>query len=680
MTGLYARDVYVFLSPEVILGTTAVPSTGVYGKVTSVEGTIVTCRTRKIPEFPARNVRFDSSKHSPPIVTPQDEKQRLGLFLRKGVLFELDGVFRHGQVMNYHPGKEPWLYVNTAIGEVEMAPEACLVIASPIAMLFWESEIQNTVHTLADVIEFHCVAWDRIKGISDGTLNGTHNVEDILDGMVPVPEVDVIPWLNPITGKDQRCSVKKMIKFVWGEAFSQTPIGMVIFSDDPDYRTSNAETGEEILTPFGPASQPRAGPTYIPILYRPPADKTISDEENEEYQQSQQEFQDYDTYEEIPDNVPDLTPSNPLTPPHLFGQDKFKNSTSAENAQRLRVGPEPSLKALFNPGASPLTQSISKFQHVQGDRQRAMFKTMFQEKYHRVPIMDFLTMISADNRVNFKSYPGVMTRIVDGRHGIANATGYHFRMVKKTILDKWRRTTDWNMTDHGINAKMPKARDLAYINFQDLAACYRNACVFYRHFGSSRIIEFADKASTFINLLDARDTYNLAQVDIIAAFIDNVYQDFYASIYDDLLTGGFTHLDVHWSFNVDSIDLRLDLSAATTNSEHGKRARINSTSDEDVIAKKPKTKVKTKAKTKDSPSSPTSKIMDDPAPENLRHNGVDVCLRFLSKSGCYSKDPTKCTTNKRTHHVPSNPLSPALEKYLERKWGGISTEYPHLRN
>ena len=62
MAGLYARDVYVFLSPEVILGTTAVPSTGVYGKVTSVEGTIVTCRTRKIPEFPARNVRFNSSK------------------------------------------------------------------------------------------------------------------------------------------------------------------------------------------------------------------------------------------------------------------------------------------------------------------------------------------------------------------------------------------------------------------------------------------------------------------------------------------------------------------------------------------------------------------------------------------------------------------------------------------
>ena len=453
---------------------------------------------------------------------------------------------------------------------------------------------------------------------------------------------------------------------------------MVIFSDDHDYRALDEKIVEEDLTPFGPASKPRSGPTYIPLLHRIPADKTVSDEENEDYSRSPQELQDYETYDEAPSNVPDSTPSISLTPPHLFGQDKFKNSTNIENARRLRVGPESSLKEQFNPSASPLTQSTSKFQHAQGDRQRAMFKTMFQEKYHHVPIMDFLTMISADNRVSFKSYPGVMTRVVDGRHGIANVTGYHFRMVKKTILEKWRRTTDWNMTDHGINAKMPKARDLAYINFQDLVACYRNACVFYRHFGSNRIIEFANQASTFINLLDARDTYNLAQVDIIAAFIDNVYQDFYASIYDDLLTGGFTHLEVHWSFNVDSIDLRLDLSAATTNSDQGKRARVNSTSDEDVPAKKPKTKTKTK--TKDVPLLSTSKNMDDPAPENLQHNGKDVCLRFLSKSGCYSKDPTQCTTTKRIHYVPTSSLSPALEKYLERKWGGISTEHPHLRN
>ena len=317
---------------------------------------------------------------------------------------------------------------------------------------------------------------------------------------------------------------------------------------------------------------------------------------------------------------------------------------------------------------------------MQGDRQRAMFKTMFQEKYHHVPVMDFLTMVSADTRVNFKSYPGVMVRIVDGRYGVANATGYHFRMVKKSLLDKWRRTTEWNMTDYGINAKLPKAIDLAYTSFQDLAACYRNACVFYRHFASTRVIDFCERASSFINLLDARDTYNLAQVDIIAAFIGNVYQDFYASIYDDLLTGGYTHLEVHWAFNVDSIDLRLDLSAATINTDIGKRRRVDSSSDEDATVKKSKKKAKSKTKVKDLPVSIPNKTLEDPAPENLQSNGKDVCLRFLSKSGCYSKDPSKCTSPKRIHHVPAESLSPAMEKYLERKWGGISSDYPHLRN
>lgn len=109
----------------------------------------------------------------------------------------------------------------------------------------------------------------------------------------------------------------------------------------------------------------------------------------------------------------------------------------------------------------------------------AMIRTMFHDKYHTVPIMDFLSMLTADSRVNFKSYPAVMTRIVDGRYGIANATGYHFRMVKKQDLEHWQRASDWNTTDYGINAKVTKAKDMAYSDVQDFAACYRNACAFH---------------------------------------------------------------------------------------------------------------------------------------------------------------------------------------------------------
>lgn len=68
--------------------------------------------------------------------------------------------------------------------------------------------------------------------------------------------------------------------------------------------------------------------------------------------------------------------------------------------------------------------------------------------------------------------------------------------------------------------------------------------LFTTNFDSDRVIQFAEQASKFINLLDARDSYNLAQINVIATFIDNVYQNFHASIYDDLLTGGHTHLEV----------------------------------------------------------------------------------------------------------------------------------------
>ena len=130
-------------------------------------------------------------------------------------------------------------------------------------------------------------------------------------------------------------------KFVWGKAFGQTPNGMLMFSDDPDYRSPDEEIEEEALAPYGPVHKPRSGPTYIPILHRVPADKTVSDEENEEYTQSTQEFQDYDTYDEAPDNIPDLIPSNPLTSPHLFGQDKFGKSTKTKVPDDFLWGLDP---------------------------------------------------------------------------------------------------------------------------------------------------------------------------------------------------------------------------------------------------------------------------------------------------------------------------------------------------
>jgi hypothetical protein len=61
-----------------------------------------------------------------------------------------------------------------------------------------------------------------------------------------------------------------------------------------------------------------------------------------------------------------------------------------------------------------------------------------------------------------------------------------------------------------------------------------------------------------------------------------------------------------------------------------------------------------------------------------KHEGKPICLRHLSVAGCYSKDPVKCGSDERVHHVPTEPLPAAVVKHMVEKWSGVSPKYPHL--
>ncbi|EGZ08320.1 hypothetical protein PHYSODRAFT_527432 [Phytophthora sojae] len=57
-----------------------------------------------------------------------------------------------------------------------------------------------------------------------------------------------------------------------------------------------------------------------------------------------------------------------------------------------------------------------------------------------------------------------------------------------------------------------------------------------------------------------------------------------------------------------------------------------------------------------------------------RKDGKKVCVRFLSKRGCASADPTVCKFPNLVHFEPAT-IDPIVRDYINTKLGGISDKF-----
>ncbi|KAE9243339.1 hypothetical protein PF002_g8317 [Phytophthora fragariae] len=65
---------------------------------------------------------------------------------------------------------------------------------------------------------------------------------------------------------------------------------------------------------------------------------------------------------------------------------------------------------------------------------------------------------------------------------------------------------------------------------------------------------------------------------------------------------------------------------------------------------------------------------DDTHPPLPQQDGKDVCLNFLSKRGCPSKDPSVCIFQSRAHFYPAA-ISDLLRNFIRRRFGGVNSKY-----
>ncbi len=96
---VYSKEDHVLLLPEHTNG--MIPQV-CYAKVTKVGLGQMTLATKKLPSLPATSVSVNTRIHQPAVVTATEVNgNRVGLWLRKGVMTITTDERLHGQVIEY---------------------------------------------------------------------------------------------------------------------------------------------------------------------------------------------------------------------------------------------------------------------------------------------------------------------------------------------------------------------------------------------------------------------------------------------------------------------------------------------------------------------------------------------------------------------------------------------------
>ena len=159
-------------------------------------------------------------------------------------------------------------------------------------------------------------------------------------------------------------------------------------------------------------------------------------------------------------------------------------------------------------------------------------------------------------------------------------------------------------------------------------------------------------------------------------FIDSVLANFSRAVQCDARNNTSTHECVHRQLNKSNPDLVKELNYLMNDRLQLLEANLSKrkSSEPNAVLSSKKTK-------KDSKSTTNRhlKPRDNSVLHLLgKHEGKQVCLRYLSAAGCFSKDPIKCSSDQRIHHVPSGPLPPDVVKHMKEKWGGLAPHLKHL--
>ena len=639
----YALGEFVLLMPEDIPN--RVLSHVAYAEVLTVSDSLVGARTRRTGGSPSQDVTFDARESRPARVPKAEFRgQRTGVWLREAVVTALNGVYRHGQVTGYAT-QPPTLSITTAGGEIAAPASDCTQIRPEVAMLLWQSALTTRECSLNELLIMHA---EILGSMAPGSYREEEDwLTRVLHDHAPANEEQVVPWTNPLTGARADCSLRHVVAFTCcPDGSDLAPHAMILgamFCDDPEMRMRPPTPDDDAQSP-------------------PPSDDGEDDEDG--FQAFQHEVRACLPLPNAPRKK--LAPSKSKTDQRVsFGNHTPEGGArSSDLRSRVSYGLD---DAFCDP-------KPSKMDFLPCRRSALIFRALFASALHLATPTNALSDLIADQGLNFLPCPATMVRLYDFRFGIGGLSGRHFRPVNHEARRAWILSTPTDLSNFGTTAKLPDVDQIT--TMQDALDCYGNLAKFFTKYGTDVSVGACEAITAFLSQLNLTTTYSAAEMEIIVHHVDMSLQAFQAALTADLTHGGNTraaallrlHDDDRGFVKAMEAHLRASVLAMTT--AQAKRKQKDS-----PTADAPQKKAKRDPKRRE----PTSPKMKDADVEDLLpvHKGRTICMRHLTKQGCWSKVPGECSNEARSHHVPTEPLHPKVILYL-KKWGGLSTKNASL--
>ena len=656
-----------------------------YAKVLKCDPPHLFVRTRTVTGangYPPTALRILPGPY-PPRRVPNSEVNghQTGKNLYKAVAFEYAGEYLHGQIVDY-VNRPPVVSVRTKGGVVSVNLSEVFEVPPPIALLCHCQEWKTTTWNRERLLEAHQALLDQIRGFD--LLSPLDSILDHAFTGIGTPSTEPIAWKNTVTGKEELCrpfhaalflrletnwplapsELSEMLGEEWCadpacEIMTCEPDVMLPDLDDHSLQPPAEAAVTQSTVNYVPSVRPKRGSVEVPNMGAPRPAQPEELAQNDAYSVRGEEDDRADWDDEELSQASDAV---------IRCLNNSQPQTSEKQTLRARMG--------ITDASFQDTGRRAKKLHYPSTLNNLMSKAFHSEECNR---MDAQSLIESFGGARFpwNVHPYMSIRLRNAQFGPTGARGYMFRKVEERERRAWLLEHAEHLQDYGENCKVFDLPPLT--TKQELVEAYSNLVYYFSRYGSELAKTFGSHLQWFLSSLQTSDMATPDAVNAHMEFIDSVLANFARAVTYDMRNNTNTHEAVHLQLSKGNPELVKELNYLMDDRMRALEAGLTKKRSADTGAstankKSKKTIASANTKSKSAPKPHDSAVLHLVA----KHEGKQVCLRHLSVNGCYSKDPVKCSSEHRVHHVPSEPLPAEVWKHIGEKWGGVAAKYLHL--
>ncbi|EGZ23024.1 hypothetical protein PHYSODRAFT_406571, partial [Phytophthora sojae] len=245
--------------------------------------------------------------------------------------------------------------------------------------------------------------------------------------------------------------------------------------------------------------------------------------------------------------------------------------------------------------------------------------------------------------VRFQPHPGVIIRLYDFHFGMFGLSILHFALFGVQQRMTWLNAGGANMQN--FSAAVTAPRPPVPSSMGDLVDAARMLCRYGQEFFAQPVRDVLEALLDFAQQLDGWRTWTTPDLSHLVFWVNSVLEQFRSLVH---------------SSNGDNLMHALSRRSTQDSQRHSSRERPPMTTTQ-----------------RDRGNQRQSRI--PPAIFDLipTHNGLPVCLRYLSAMGCPSGSSNRCVYGARAHAAPDT-LDVRVKGHILQRMGGLSERFAHL--